>query len=240
MKMLILIVEDDARVADFLHRGLTEEGYLVDVCTRGDDAVAQGSAQPYDLILLDWGLPGTDGLSVLRQWRQAGMVAPVLMLTARGGIDPTVLALDAGADDYIEKPFSFEELLARIRAHFRRAQSQGAAGALVQIGRATIDLRRRTIQRHHETHELSSREFDLLDFLLKNRGEVVTRTRILDRVWGMSHDPTTNVVDVYIRYLRAKLDGPTLDNTANPPEVSVIETIRGRGYRLRPEDELPQ
>lgn|SRR5690554_1812374 len=236
--MLILIVEDDARVADFLHRGLKEEGYQVDVCTRGDDAVAQGLAQPYDLILLDWGLPGADGLSVLRQWREAGMVAPVLMLTARGGIDPTVLALDTGADDYIEKPFSFEKLLARMRAHSRRAQRQGTSGARVPIGRSTLDLRRRTVHRDDETHELSSREFDLLDYLLKNRGEVVTRTRMLDRVWSMSHDPTTNVVDVYIRYLRAKLDGPTLDAEADPPELSVIETIRGRGYRLRPQEEL--
>lgn len=236
--MLILIVEDDARVADFLRRGLKEEGYEVDVCQRGDQAHDQGLAQPYDLILLDWGLPGTDGLTVLRQWRQAGMVAPVLMLTARGGIDPTVLALDAGADDYIEKPFSFEELLARIRAHFRRAQTQGIASVNVTIGQATIDLRRRTILRDGTTQELSSREFELLDFLLKHRGETVSRTRILDRVWGLSHDPTTNVVDVYIRYLRAKLDPPDTDASPNSPQTSVIETVRGRGYRLRPDDEL--
>ena len=222
--MLILVVEDDARVASFLSRGLSEEGYTVDVCTRGDLAVEQGLAQPYDLVLLDWGLPGLDGVSLLRRWRSAGLDVPVVMLTARSGVDAAVLALDGGADDYIEKPFHLETLLAKVRAHERRRRP----GAQVQIGACTVDTRRRTVNQGGTEVELSSREFALLDLLLRHRGDVVARGLILDRVWGMSHDPTTNVVDVYVRYLRQKLDAPSVG-----PDASCIETVRGKGYRLR-------
>lgn len=228
--MLILVVEDDARVARFITRGLGEEGYDVDVCSRGDDAVAQGLAHPYDLILLDWGLPGQDGLTVLRHWRLRGVQCPIIMLTARAGTDPLVLALDAGADDYVEKPFSFEALLARLRAHLRRRVEHPTS--LVQLGDVVLDLRRRIVIRSGATIELSSREFALLDLLLRHRGEVVTRTRILDRVWGVAHDPSSNVVEVYVRYLRVKLDGES------PSRPSLIETVRGRGYRLRLDAEL--
>lgn len=231
--MLILVVEDDARVARFVVRGLREEGHQVDLCEEGEAALTQGSSQPYDVILLDWMLPGRDGLSVLRHWRQASMNAPVIMLTARGGEDSTILALDGGADDFVEKPFSFEVLLARIRAVTRRTQHEHAQGGKIAIGAATFDPHARIIERPEAKHDLSAREFALLDFLLKHRGEILTRTRILDRVWDTSHDPTTNVVDVYIRYLRQKLDA---DGCAT--EASVIETIRGRGYRLRSQEEL--
>jgi DNA-binding response OmpR family regulator len=224
--MLILVVEDDERVAQFLRKGLREEGYQVDVVDRGDLAREQALAQPYDLVLLDWSLPGADGVALLRQWRQAGLSAPVIMLTARTGVDSTVLALDAGADDYIAKPFRFEELLARVRAHHRRSQADGAR-QLVQIGAATVDLRRRVVTRGGEAVELSGREFALLELLLKHRGEPVSRGRILDRVWGASQDPLTNVVEVYIRYLRAKLGD------------EAIETLRGRGYRLLRQEEFP-
>lgn len=228
--MLVLIVEDDDRVAQFLHRGLREEGYTVDRCATGEEALRQAPSQPYNIILLDWALPDMDGVSVLRRWREVGVTAPVIMLTARSGVDATVLALDAGADDYIEKPFSFEELLARMRAHGRRSEL-GADGAEVTIGASKIDLRRRVVAREDFESELTSREFELLDLFLKNRGKVLSRSTMLDRVWGMSHDPTTNVVDVYIRYLRTKLDGDTSPS-------SVIETVRGRGYRLKNEDEI--
>ncbi len=228
--MLVLIVEDDDRVAQFLHRGLHEEGHTVDRCATGEEALKQGPSQPYNVVLLDWALPDMDGVSVLRRWREAGVTAPVIMLTARSGVDATVLALDAGADDYIEKPFSFEELLARMRAHARRSDTSGDATS-VQIGESMIELRKRVVRRDGVDHELTAREFELLDLFLKNRGEVLSRSTILDRVWGMSHDPTTNVVDVYVRYLRSKLDG-------EDTEASVIETVRGRGYRLRPEDEI--
>lgn len=228
--MLILVVEDDARVARFITRGLGEEGYQVDVCTRGDEAAEQGLASPYDLILLDWGLPGQDGLTVLRHWRLRGVQCPIIMLTARAGTDPLVLALDAGADDYVEKPFSFEALLARIRAHLRRRLEHPTS--LVHLGDTILDLRRRTLTRSGTMVELSSREFALLDLLLRHRGDVVSRTRILDRVWGVAHDPSSNVVEVYIRYLRVKLDGES------PAVASLIETVRGRGYRLRTDDEV--
>lgn len=223
--MLLLVVEDDPNVARFLTRGLQEEGWTVDVCARGDDAVAQGARHPYDLILLDWRLPGLDGLSVLREWRGRGLATPVIMLTARGNVESTVEALDAGADDYISKPFRFEELLARIRARFRRSSAEPQQ---LQIGAVSIDLKHRKVTRGDEVESLSSREFELLDLLLRERGEVVSRTRILDTVWGVQHDMTTNVVDVYIRYLRARLDAPNTELAD-----SAIETIRGQGYRLK-------
>jgi DNA-binding response OmpR family regulator len=234
--MLVLIVEDDERVGQFLYRGLREEGYKVDLCETAADAEAQGLAQPYDVVLLDWMLPDADGLTVLRHWREGGMSAPVIMLTARTGVDATVLALDSGADDYIEKPFSFEELLARLRAQTRRAHTTGSAPHLVQVGSARVDLRSRAVSRGGEDFELTGREFELLDHFLKHRGETLGRARILDRVWGMSHDPTTNVVDVYVRYLRNKLDPDDLADNAE----SVIQTVRGRGYRLRPQNELDE
>lgn len=227
--MLLLVVEDDQNVARFLVRGLQEEGWDVDLCTRGDDAVTQGTRHPYDLILLDWRLPGLDGLSVLREWRTRGSDTPVIMLTARGSTESTVEALDAGADDFISKPFRFEELLARIRARLRRSNNTRTT---IEIGNATVDLKRRVVTRDDQEFTLSSREFDLLDLLLRERGHVVQRMRILDSVWGVQHDVTTNVIDVYIRYLRAHLDGPDAD-----PAQSVIQTVRGQGYRLRKEGE---
>lgn len=229
--LLILVVEDDARVSQFLTRGLREEGHNVDLCEDGEAALAQAAAQPYDIALLDWTLPGIDGLTVLRRWRSQGLDFPVIMLTARSGVEATVLALDEGADDYMCKPFSFEELLARLRAHSRRRKDEsGSAGNQVTLGDATLDLRSRALVRGDETFQLTAREFALMDLLLKHRGEVLGRGRILDRVWGLSHDPTTNVVDVYIRYLRDKLDAP-----GTSVSDSIIETVRGKGYKLREE-----
>ncbi|MDJ0837487.1 MAG: response regulator transcription factor [Acidobacteriota bacterium] len=232
--MNILVVEDDERVARFLVRGLKEEGFNVELCSDGHTALETGLTQTYQVILLDWSLPDMDGLTVLERWRELGVISPVIMITARTGIDNTVLGLDHGADDYIEKPFSFEELLARIRANIRRHQlSGGKSGSnrTLKLGDALLDMEARTIQLCRQSFTLSNREYHLLSFLLKNRGEVVSRSRILDRVWGMSHDPTTNVVDVYIRYLRDKLDSS--ENRA--AGRSVIETVRGRGYRLKSE-----
>jgi len=232
--MNILIVEDDARVAQFLTRGLREEGMRVELCVDGGSALQQGLSHEYDLILLDWSLPDLDGVSVLRRWREAGLAAPVIIVTARTGVDAAVVGLDAGADDYIEKPFSFEELLARIRANTRRQRLLEGRGQKARIGAAEVDMQRRTITLGDAQCQLSNREFDLLAFLLKRRGETVGRSRILDRVWGMAHDPTTNVVDVYVRYLRDKLDPPEWRERGR----SCIETVRGRGYRLRPQEEL--
>ncbi len=233
--MLVLVVEDDPSVSRFLVRGLREEGYEVDTCADGASALAQATAQPYDLIVLDWALPELDGLSLLRAWRARGLAAPVLMLTARAGVEATVLALDAGADDHLSKPFSFEELLARARALVRRARRAEQSLGAVQLHGATLDLRARVVERGGARHELSAREFALLDFFLQRRGEVLSRARILDRVWSMAHDPTTNVVDVYVRYLRQKLD----PDPAPEGYTSAIETVRGRGYRLRLEGVTP-
>jgi two-component system OmpR family response regulator len=232
--MLVLVVENDVRVAQFLRRGLEEEGWTVDVCTNGEDALQQGLAQPYAIVLLDWGLPGADGLYLVRQWRERGQTTPVLMITARSGVEATVLALDSGVDDFLTKPFRFEELLARMRALLRRSQGGGSdqAGGTVELGDCRIDLRRRVVERSGREEPLSAREFALLDLLLRHRGEVLSRSRILDRVWGLSSDPTTNVVDVYVRYLRVKLDPPGAAH-------SHIETVRGQGYRLRPAEESP-
>jgi DNA-binding response OmpR family regulator len=230
--MRIFLVEDDERVVRLLERALREEGYEVDVCTRGDLALEQGLAKPYDVVLLDWNLPGADGLTVLARWREEGIAAPVIMLTARTGVDPTVSALDAGADDYIAKPFVLEELLARVRAHHRRRRP--AEEQEIDVGRARVNLRRRTVTRGGEASSLSGREFALLDLLIKHRGEALDRAAILEGAWGITEDPATNVVDVYVRYLRSKLDEPGGEERGG----SVIETLRGRGYRLRRQDEL--
>lgn len=218
----ILVVEDDPSVARFLKRGLEEEGYTVDLVEDGQTALEQGLSHTYDGVLLDWMLPKLDGLNVLRKWREAGMRKPVIMLTARDGIDTTVLGLDNGADDYISKPFSFEVLLARLRANLRRSTPQKDMLAFDGI---QVDMVNRKVINDGVETQLSNREFQLLSFLVQNRGKVLGRTKILDRVWGLDHDPATNVVDVYIRYLREKID--------QPHAPSQIETIRGRGYRLR-------
>jgi DNA-binding response OmpR family regulator len=229
--MLILVVEDDLSVSRFLIKGLREEGHQVDLCVDAQSAQEQAFALPYELILLDWMLPDQDGLSLLREWRARGLTCAIVMLTARDGDQAMILGLDAGADDYISKPFRFEVLLARIRALNRRMadfSQQSNLNTTIEINQAKLDLRTRVLSRDQEQFELSNKEFLLLDYLLKHRGEVVSRTKILDHVWQLSYDPTTNVVDVYIRYLRAKIDGD-----ASNPQDSSIETIRGQGYRLK-------
>ncbi len=177
--MNILVVEDDERVARFLVRGLKEEGFNVSHCPDGKSALETGLSQTFNMILLDWSLPDLDGLTVLKRWRDAGVVGPVIMITARTGIDNTVLSLDHGADDFIEKPFSFEELLARIRANIRRCQLSGGANKpsrLLRLGAAEVDLEAREVVCQGERTSLSNREYHLLNFLLKNRGKVLSRS----------------------------------------------------------------
>ncbi|TMK67878.1 MAG: response regulator transcription factor [Actinobacteria bacterium] len=213
--MRVLVVEDEPRMTTLLERGLREEGYAVDVALNGTDGLWLATENDYDAIVLDVMLPGLDGLEVCRRLRSAQRWAPVLLLTARGAVDDRVEGLDAGADDYLTKPFSFAELAARLRSLVRR--TTGARPTVLAAG----DLR----VRGDNELALSPKEMALLEVLMRHPGEVVTRTQILDRVWDFAYDGVSNVVDQYVAYLRRKVDRPF--------GRSDIETVRGVGYRLR-------
>jgi two-component system OmpR family response regulator len=222
--MRVLVAEDQAKMASLLKRGLEADGYAVDVAADGEDALWYGTEWEYDAIILDIGLPYRDGIEVCRVLRDRGRWAPVLMLTVRDTVEDRVAGLDCGADDYLTKPFDFEELLARLRALTRRTPTPRPA--VLEWGDLRLDPATKTLTRDGTPIDLSPKEFALLH-LLMTRGEMVTsRTEILDHVWDFAYDGTSNVVDVYIRYLRNKIDRPFSCDT--------IETIRGEGYRLRP------
>ena len=219
----LLVVEDDVRMASVLKRGLEEEGHAVDVASDGPDAVWMATENPYAAIVLDVMLPGFDGFEVARRVRTAGRRAPILMLTARTSVGDHVEGLDAGADDYLSKPFSFAELSARIRALIRRGQPERPA-ALV-VGDLRLDPAARTAWRGDVELELSPKEFALLELFLRNPGVVLNRSRILEHVWDYAYDGVSNVVDQYVAYLRRKIDRPF--------HRADLETLRGVGYRLR-------
>ncbi len=219
--MKLLLVEDDERVARTLARGLGEEGHQVDVCATGRAALEQGRAIAYDVVLLDWSLPDLDGVSVLRAWRESGLRTPVLLLTARGSTGEKVTGLRAGADDYLVKPFDFDELLARVEALNRR---NGAAEP-AQLGPVRLDPRRRALVREGRTETLTAREYSLLAELASHRGEVLSRRQLVDSVWGSGFAGNQNVVDVYVGYLRAKLERIGAGGVE-------IQAVRGIGYRL--------
>jgi two-component system OmpR family response regulator len=221
--MRLLIVEDEARMAELLERALREEGYAVDVATDGIDGLWLVNENDYDAVVLDAMLPGLDGFELCRRARTAGKWAPILMLTARESVDDRVRGLDAGADDYLTKPFSIEELAARLRALVRR----GAANrpAVLTVGDLRLDPARRRVFRGDQELTLSPKELALLEFLMRRAGDVVTRTQILAHVWDFAYDGTSNVVDQYVGYLRKKVDRPFGRDD--------IETVRGAGYRLR-------
>ncbi len=220
--MKILIVEDEERMARLLRRGLQEEGHSVDLCAAADAAADQALDISYDVILLDWMLPDQDGLTLLRGWRQRGLRTPVMMLTARGTTGEKVTGLRAGADDFMAKPFDFEELLARIEALHRRG---GSHQQTAQLGSLTLDARRRVLQGPMGETPLTAREFELLSELSGHRGEVLTRSRLLSTVWGTDFEGSPNVVDVYVGYLRAKIDQLAGGGVS-------LQTVRGIGYRL--------
>ncbi len=221
--MRLLVVEDDPKMARMLQRGLTEEGHQVDVCATATAATQQAIDVPYDVVLLDWGLPDGDGVSVVREWRQRGVQGSVLLLTARGSTGETVTGLRAGADDYLVKPFAFEELLARLEALDRR--SAPADSAQQALGDVQLDVRRRVLRRADVEVTLTSREFALLMELRSLGGDSATRSRLLLKVWGGDFEGTGNVVDVYVGYLRSKLERLGTSKVR-------IEAVRGVGYRL--------
>lgn len=223
--MRLLVVEDEKKVARFIQRGLEEEGYAVDVARDGEEALALARDGVHDLILLDIGLPGKNGLQVLRELRDGKREVPVLLLTVRATIEDKVLGLDAGADDYLTKPFAFQELLARIRALLRR--QTGGGPAVLKYADLLLDPARRTASRGGEKIELTAKEFALLEYLLRHPGRVLTRTRIIEHVWDYDFDSGTNLVDVYINYLRKKVDSGR--------EPKLIHTVRGVGYVLKAE-----
>lgn len=221
--MYLLLVEDDPAVARVVTRALTDEGHRVEVVADGGEALAHGVSGAYDLILLDVLLPGMDGLSVCRALRSRRVRTPILMLTARDAVPDRVRGLDAGADDYLVKPFSLAELQARVRALLRRVGDGG--GDILEVGDLILDLRTRAVSRAGQPIELTGREFELLAYLMRHPNQVLTKTQLIDHVWGYAAGVTENAVEIYIHYLRDKLDR----GFPRP----LIRTVRGAGYLMR-------
>ncbi|MEQ9501673.1 MAG: response regulator transcription factor [Deltaproteobacteria bacterium] len=223
--MKILLVEDTRKLAEIVGRGLREEGHQVDMVARGNDAREQGLSIDYDVVILDWMLPDLDGIEVLRDWRAHGLQVPVLMLTARGSTPEKVTGLRAGADDYLAKPFDFEELLARIEALHRR---NAGIDRPREVGDVTLDVRGRQLVGPGGAVDLTAREYALAAHLFERVGDAVTRAELLSAVWGANFDGEPNIVEVYVGYLRKKLQRVGASKTT-------IRTVRGVGYRLRAE-----
>jgi len=227
--MRILVVEDESRIADFLSRGLVSAGYAVDVAATGGSAIDMIHSTDYDLVILDLGLPDVDGLTVLQKIRNRKVSPPVLILSARDAVDDRVKGLEGGADDYLVKPFAFVELLARVRVLLRRGQPTPEK---LQVGDLSLDCIRRKVSRDGENIELAPKEFSILEYLMRNRGRPLSRTMIVEHVWDMDYDGLTNIVDVYIRHLRSKIDDKW-------PQ-KMIQTVRGIGYMLDTPDRAPE
>lgn len=217
----LLVVEDEDRIASFLLKGLKADGYSVSHSATGQDALAMCSTGEFDLMILDIGLPDIDGFDVLRRLRERDKALPVIILTARDGVNDTISGLEGGADDYVTKPFSFDELLARIRARLRADGSPQEA--VLSVGDASLDLRSRCIQVDDRSVELSAREFSMAEFFFRHPAQVLSREQLLSNVWGYDYDPGSNIVDVYVGYLRKKLGKER------------IKTLRGMGYRFDPQ-----
>jgi DNA-binding response OmpR family regulator len=224
--MRILVVEDDRKVASFIRKGLEEEGHAVEVAGDGASAVERATdGAPWDLVVLDVMLPKGDGFSVLKTLREEGLRMPVLMLTARDAVGDKVTGLDLGADDYLSKPFAFEEFLARVRALLRRGG--GGSAPVLRLADLTLDPSSREVRRGARRVELTAREHTLLEYFLRNAGRVLTRPVLAQHVWGLDFDPESNVVDVYVGYLRRRIEGPG--------ERRLLHTVRGVGYVLKDE-----
>lgn len=224
--MRILVVEDDRKTARFLRQGLTEEGHAVDLAGDGDEGARLGHVNPYDLFILDVQLPGRNGLQLAAELRREGVAAPILMLTGRDTTQDVVRGLDAGADDYLTKPFAFDELLARVRALSRR--QFGEVSGTLRFADLELDRLRRMVRRGNRPIDLSPREFRLLEHFLLHPDQVLTRTNLLEKVWDMTFDPETNVVDAHISNLRRKLE--------DDGQPRLIQTVRSAGYALRQQE----
>jgi two-component system, OmpR family, response regulator len=223
--MRILVIEDDNDVASYLSKGLKESGYVADIADNGKTGLQMATSEDYDLLIVDRMMPEMDGLSVIKALREEGHKTPVLVLSALGEVDDRVQGLRAGGDDYLVKPFSFSELLARIEALLRRAQQQQEVVTALQVEDLEMDLLARTVKRSGQTIDLQPREFRLLEYFMRNPGQVLTRTMLLEKVWDYHFDPQTNVIDVHISRLRAKIDKDF--------ETPLLHTVRGAGYVLR-------
>jgi two-component system OmpR family response regulator len=220
--MRVLVVEDERKLGELLRRGLGEEGYAADLADRGEEALWMAKAVDYDVIVLDVMLPGADGFEICRRMRGSGVWAPVLMLTARDAVEDRVSGLDVGADDYLTKPFAFEELLARLRALTRRAPAERPP--VLEVGDLRLDPAAHRAWRGDQELDLSAKEFALLELFMRRPGMTLSRTQLLDGAWDIAFESRSNVIDVYVRYLREKIDRPFGRDS--------IETIRGVGYRL--------
>ena len=221
--MKILVIEDDPTVGEFVRRGLEEQRWQADLVTDGLEGERMAVSQPYDLVILDMRLPGRNGLDVLRTLRARGFERPVLVLTAQDAVDAKVETLRAGADDYVTKPFAFEELLARVEALLRRPRAM--ASPLLRVGDLELDQGTRDVRRGEESFELTPKEFAVLEYLMRHAGRVMSRTLITEYAWGYHFDPGTNIVDVVINHLRKKIDARF--------EKKLITTVRGVGYMIR-------
>lgn len=220
--MRILIVEDDKKVGAFLEKGLKEENYAVDLCRNGDDALYEAQINTYDVIILDIMLPGQDGFSVCRKLREKSILTPIIMLTAKDNLEDKIIGLTEGADDYLTKPFSFEELLARIRALFRRSQDY-KTGKL-SVGDLKLDPIKRSVNRAGKNIILSGKEYALLEYLMRNQGRILSQSMIIEHVWDRNYNGASNVVNVYINHLRDKIDKGF--------KIKLIKTMRGHGYKI--------
>jgi two-component system, OmpR family, response regulator len=221
--MHVLVVEDEVKMAALIRRGLAEQGLTVDLAASGEEALAMAGSSAYDAVVLDVILPGVDGFATCRRMREDGVWAPVLMLTARGAVEDRVAGLDGGADDYLTKPFSFAELLARLRALIRRGQSERPA--ILAVGDLRLDPVSRQVWRGKAEIALSAKELALLEAFMRRPGHVLTRLQLLEEAWEYDYEHRSNVIEVYVRYLRRKIDKPFGTHS--------IETVRGAGYRLR-------
>lgn len=217
--MRILVVEDEKGIAGFIRDGLQEEGFAVDIALDGVKGLELAQVNDYDLLLLDWMLPGLSGVEICRQYRKGGGAAPIIFLTARDTVQDAVFGLEAGASDYIRKPFQFEELLARVRVQLR---DRAAPSNVLSLADLAVDLDRHRVLRGEKEISLTPKEFALLEFLVRNKGKVCTRTRIIEHVWDMNFESDTSVIDVYVNYLRKKLNAPD--------GRGYIRTVRGVGY----------